>query len=106
MQFIEGTPRHQAYFSTLDDQLTGDNPVRLIDAFIDKIDLQKPVFINTVHKSEGRPPCAPVVLLKLYLYGYLNKIGSSRKLQRECWMPVIFKIKKEAGSARREAYRL
>jgi transposase len=41
-------------------------------------------FTNTAHKSEGRPPYAPSVLLKLYLYGYLNKIRSSRKLEREC----------------------
>ena len=41
-------------------------------------------FTNTLHKSEGRPPYAPAVLLKLYLYGYLNKIRSSRKLEKEC----------------------
>jgi transposase len=51
-----------------------------MDAFIDKLDLQQLGFINTVHKSEGRPPYSPAVLLKLYLYGYLNKIRSSRKL--------------------------
>ena len=62
----------------------GDNAVRLIDAFIDKLDLQKLGFTNIVHKSEGRPPYAPAVLLKLYLYGYLNKIRSSRKLENEC----------------------
>ena len=41
MQFITGTNRHQTYFSTLEDQVTADNPVRLMDAFIDKLDLQK-----------------------------------------------------------------
>src|SRR3954471_13292376 len=84
MQFIEGTRRDQTYFSTLNDQVSTDNPVRLIDAFVDKLELHKLGFTNTVHKSEGRPPYAPAVLLKLYLYGYLNKIRSSRKLQREC----------------------
>jgi transposase len=49
-----------------------DNPVRLIDAFIGKLDLQQLGFSNTVHKGEGRPPYAPAVLLKMYLYGYLN----------------------------------
>ena len=83
MQFIQGNNRHQTYFSTLEDQVTADNPVRLMDAFIDKLDLQKLGFTNTVHKSEGRPPYSPAVLLKLYLYGYLNKIRSSRKLERE-----------------------
>ena len=84
MQFIQGQPRHQTYFATLEDQVTTDNPVRLIDAFIDKLDLQKLGFQKTVHHSEGRPPYAPQVLLKLYLYGYLNKVRSSRKLEREC----------------------
>jgi transposase len=84
MQFIQGSNRNQTYFATLEDQVSTDNPVRLMDAFIDKLDLQKLGFINTVHKSEGRPPYAAAVLLKLYLYGYLNKIRSSRKLEKEC----------------------
>lgn len=84
MQFIQGTNRHQSYFSTLEEQVAADNAVRLIDAFIDKLDLQKLGFSKTIHKSEGRPPYAPQALLKLYLYGYLNKIRSSRKLEREC----------------------
>jgi len=84
MQFIQGTSRHQTYFATLDDQVTAANPVRLIDAFIDKLELEKIGFTKAVHKSEGRPPYTPAVLLKLYLYGYLNKIRSSRKLEKEC----------------------
>jgi transposase len=84
MQFIQGNNRHQTYFATLEEQVSPDNPVRLIDAFIDKLDLPKLGFTNTVHKSEGRPPYSPAVLLKLYLYGYLNKIRSSRKLEKEC----------------------
>ena len=84
MQFIQGTNRNQSYFATLDDQVSPDNPVRLIDAFVDKLELEKLGFTGTVHKSEGRPPFAPAVLLKLYLYGYLNKIRSSRKLEKEC----------------------
>jgi transposase len=83
MQFIQGTSRHQSYFATLDDQVRSDNPVRLIDAFIEKLDLHQLGFSTTVHKSEGRPPYAPSILLKLYLYGYLNKIRSSRKLEKE-----------------------
>ena len=84
MQFITGSNRQQTFFTTLEDQVATDNPVRLIDAFIDKLDLAKMGFTNTVHKSEGRPPYAAGVLLKLYLYGYLNKIRSSRKLEKEC----------------------
>jgi transposase len=55
-----------------------------MDAFIDKADLRQLGFSATVHKSEGRPPFAPQVLLKHYLYGYLNKLRSSRKLEKEC----------------------
>jgi transposase len=84
MQFIQGNNRFQTFFITLEEQVSADNAVRLMDAFVDKLDLQKLGFINTVHKSEGRPPYSPGVLLKLYLYGYLNKIRSSRKLEREC----------------------
>lgn len=84
MNYITGTNRHQSYFATLEDQVSSDNAVRLIDAFVDKLDLAKLGFTNTVHKSEGRPPYEVAVLLKLYLYGYLNKIRSSRKLEREC----------------------
>ena len=82
--YFGGNNRHQTYFTTPDDQVSADNAVRLMDAFIDKLNLQKLGFIGTVHKSEGRPPYAPAVLLKLYLYGYLNKIRSSRKLEKEC----------------------
>jgi transposase len=82
--YIEGTNRHQSYFSTLEERVSRDNAVRLIDAFIDKLDLEKLGFGISIPKSEGRPPYAPQVLLKLYLYGYLNKIRSSRKLEREC----------------------
>ena len=84
MQYIQGNNRYQSYFSTLEDQVAPDNAVRLIDAFIDRLDLQKLGFSNMVPKTEGRPPYAPQVLLKLYLYGYLNKIRSSRKLEKEC----------------------
>ena len=84
MQYIQGSNRNQTSFVTLDGQVSTDNPVRLMDAFIDKLDLQQLGFSKTVHHSEGRPPYAPQVLLKLYLYGYLNKIRSSRKLEKEC----------------------
>src|SRR5664279_3222794 len=83
MQYI-GNNRNQTYFSTLENQVSADNPVRLIDGFVDKVDLQKLGFTKTVHSSEGRTPYDPQVLLKLYLYGYLNKIRSSRKLEKEC----------------------
>jgi transposase len=81
IQFITGSNRHQTFFSTLEDQVTADNLMQLIDAFVDKLDLQKMGFIQTFHKSEGRPSFAPAVLFRLY--GYLNKIRSSRKIEKE-----------------------
>ncbi len=83
MQFIEGSNRNQTFFTTPDERVSAENPARLIDAFIDKPELHRLGFTGTVHKSEGRPPYAPAVLLKLYLYGYLNKIRSRRKLKKE-----------------------
>jgi len=84
MQFIQGSNRNQTCFITLEDQVAANNPVRLIDAFVDKLDMQKLGFGKPVYKNEGRPGYAPSVLLKLYLYGYLNKIRSSRRLEKEC----------------------
>ncbi len=57
--YIEGANRHQSYFSTLEDQVSSDNAVRLIDAFIDKLDLERLGFSKIIHKCEGRPPYAP-----------------------------------------------
>ncbi len=62
MQFITRKNRKQTCFSTLREQVAADNAVRLIGAFIDKPDLSKMSFTNTVHKSEGRPPNAPTLL--------------------------------------------
>ena len=69
MQFIQGKNCHQTYFTTVNEQITVDNGVRLIDAFVDKIDLVKLGFALLVLKEEGRLPYKPGVLLKLYLYG-------------------------------------
>ena len=56
MQFITGNNRHQTFFSTLEEQVAADNYERLIDAFIDKIDLAQMTFTKTMHKREGRLP--------------------------------------------------
>ena len=82
-RYIGGSNRHQSYFSTLEDQVSGDNAVRLIDAFIEKLDAEKLGFTKTIPKAEGRRAYAPQVLLKLYLYGYLNLILSSSALEGE-----------------------
>jgi transposase len=67
----------------VDDYVGADNPVRFIDAFVDGLDLATLGFIGTVPKATGRPGYAPADLLKLYIYGYLNRVRSSRRLEAE-----------------------
>lgn len=84
MQHIQGISRNQLHLSSLEDKITSDNPVRFIDAFVQYIDLQKVGFTPVILKSEGRPSFKAEVFLKIYLYGYLNGIRSSRRLEKEC----------------------
>ena len=83
---VEGSERRQKIFlpDMLDDYVPEDNPVRFIDAFVDKLDLKKLGFKHSIPSKTGRPSYDPADLLKLYIYGYLNQIRSSRKLEREC----------------------
>ena len=67
----------------LDDYVGEDNPVRIVDAFIDELDLAVLGFAGVVPEATGRPSYHPVTLLKIYLYGYLNRLQSSRRLERE-----------------------
>ena len=85
-RFIEGESRNQATLlpECLDDYIAEDNPVRAVEAFIDELDLLALGFAGTEPAATGRPSYHPSVLLKLYLYGYLNRIQSSRRLEREC----------------------
>jgi transposase len=69
---------------TVDDYVGADNPVRFIDAFVDQLDLAAAGFIRVAPKTTGRPGYAPGDLLKLYIYGYLNRVRSSRRLEAEC----------------------
>jgi transposase len=82
--FIQGDDRHQAtlFPERLDDYLTEDNAVRVIDVFIDDLDLSGLGF-KTYSEKTGRPAYHPRTLLKLYVYGYLNRVQSSRRLERE-----------------------
>ncbi|APG90626.1 IS1182 family transposase [Sinorhizobium americanum] len=84
-RFIEGEDRRQTTLlpDTLEDYVTQDNPVRVIDVFIDELDLEVLGFAGTVPEATGRPSYHPATLLKIYLYGYLNRIQSSRRLERE-----------------------
>src|SRR6267142_1896587 len=85
MNYIQGRDRHQktSFPEILDDYIKEDNPVRFIDAYVDQLDLQQLGFQHTILNETGRPPYHPSDLLKLYVYGYLNRIRSSRSLERE-----------------------
>lgn len=85
-RFIEGESRHQVTLlpECLDDFVGADNPVRVVDAFVDELDLSGLGFEGTSPAATGRPSYHPAVLLKIYIYGYLNRIQSSRRLEREC----------------------
>ena len=84
-RFIEGAERSQVNLlpECLDDYIGEDNPVRAIDAFVVELDLKALGFNGADPALTGRPSYHPAVLLKLYIYGYLNRIPSSRRLERE-----------------------
>src|SRR6516225_7193103 len=84
-RFVEGQDRSQLILlpECLDDYVGEDNPVRIVDAFIDELDLAVLGFAGVVPEATGRPSYHPVTLLKIYLYGYLNRVQSSRRLERE-----------------------
>jgi transposase len=83
-RFIEGANREQAtlFPERLDDFIAEDNPVRVVDVFVDQLDLSDLGFKVTPEVT-GRPGYHPAILLKLYIYGYLNRVQSSRRLERE-----------------------
>lgn len=85
MGFVQGVHRDQVVMfpESLDEYIADDNPVRFIDAFVGSLDLQVLGFERAVPMERGRPPYHPGDLLKLYVYGYLNRIRTSRTLERE-----------------------
>jgi transposase len=84
-RFVDGVDRGQStlFPECLEDWINEDNPVRVIDVFVDELDLAQLGFGRVDPKATGRPSYHPSVLLKLYIYGYLNRIQSSRRLERE-----------------------
>src|ERR1041385_5707901 len=84
-RFVEGADRGQiALFpECLEDWIGEDNPVRVIEVFVDELDLAELGFSGVDPEATGRPSYHPSVLLKLYIYGYLNRVQSSRRLERE-----------------------
>jgi transposase len=85
MNHIQGSDRGEVLLlpEALDDYITPENPVRFIDAFVTQLDLASHGFKHAVLQETGRPPYDPGDLLRLYLYGYLNRLRSSRRLERE-----------------------
>jgi transposase len=84
MDFIQPQHRLQVTFGSLEDAVEADNPVRLVDAFTEQLDLTRLGFVVKELKSMGRPAFDSRVLLKLYFYGYLNGLRTGRTLEREC----------------------
>src|SRR5271166_6024319 len=85
MHHIQGCDRNQTLLlpNSVDDYISPDNPVRFVDAFVEQLDLQGAGFCRVEPKETGRPGYHPADLLKLYIYGYLNRVRSSRRLEAE-----------------------
>src|SRR5690606_18675041 len=84
-RFIQGEHRGQSTLlpESLDDYVSDTNPVRVVDVFVDELDLISLGFESAIPANTGRPAYHPAVLLKLFIYGYLNRIPSSRRLERQ-----------------------
>ncbi|OAB30373.1 Transposase domain [Flavobacterium fryxellicola] len=84
MQHIAGITLKQLQIVSLGGKIASDNPVRFIEAFVEQISLEALGFTVQTIKSEGRPSFDTKLFLQIYLYGYLNGLRSSRKLEKEC----------------------
>lgn len=86
MRYKQGQPRHQTSFlpPSIEEYVEADSPVRVIDAFVQSLDMIQLGFDKAITAKTGCKPYNPADLLKLYLYGYLNQITSTRKLEKEC----------------------
>ena len=97
MQYISGEGRNQISIlpPSIDEYVTEDNPVRVIDVFVNNLDIVALGFNHSELNATGRPPYASHDMLKLYIYGYFNRIRSSRFLERETYrnLEVIWLMK-------------
>ena len=98
MGYIKGEERNQTFLfpESFDEYIHEENPVRIIDEYVEQLDMKELKFQKAVCSNNGRPPYNPKDLLKLYLYGYLNRIRSSRRLEHEASrnIEVIWLLKK------------
>ena len=92
MKFIQGKPRNQWEMYCLDAHVDADNEVRLIDLFVDSLNLSELGF-KVEFEENGRPAYHPGALLRLFIYGYLNRIRSSRQLEKECKRNLELRLK-------------
>jgi transposase len=85
MHYVEGLNRNQLtlFPEALDDYISQYNPVRFLDAFVETLNIEALGFKHAILSKTGRPPYHPGALLRLYIYGYLNRLRSSRMLERE-----------------------
>ena len=92
MSYVRRTDRSEVLLfpEAIDDYITQDNPARYVDAFVTTLDLLQLGFTHASPASTGRPAYDPADLLRLYIYGYLNRIRSSRMLERETTRNVEF----------------
>ena len=88
MHHVKSEPRNQMQIFCLEQSIASDSFVRIIDFFVDTIDLKSFGFKHVTLKEEGRPPIHPAMLLKLYIYGYRYGVRSSRKLEREAMLNI------------------
>lgn len=95
MEYISGIDRNQCWISSLEDAIDENNPIRFIDSYVSRLDIGEMGFEHSEPQDTGRPAYAPRDLLKLYLYGYFNRIRSSRNLEKECYrnIEVIWLLK-------------
>jgi len=97
MAHQSGTDRSQLLLlpEAVDDYVGPDNPARFIEAFVDRLDLDAAGFVRVRPKAIGRPGYDPADLLKLYIYDYLNRVRSSRRLETEthCNIEVIWLLR-------------
>src|SRR5450432_1082549 len=84
-RYVEAENRSQStlFPESLDDYIAEDNPVRVVDVFVDELDLKQLGFEGAEPEATGRPAYHPATMLKIYIYGYLNRLQSSRRLERE-----------------------
>ena len=84
-RYVEGENRSQStlFPESLEDYIAEDNPVRVVDVFVDELDLKELGFEGAEPEATGRPAYHPATMLKIYIYGYLNRLQSSRRLERE-----------------------